>query len=340
MEKTQKRILTLLTVALSSALAVFTLGGAHAQDKKLTLAVPGIPPVFQTVLAFVAEKEGFFKKYGADVTIRPFDTGAAAARALAAGQIDVTISPTPVVVNMVSNADVKLVGIYGLENPDWIVGSTDPKIKGCKDVRGQAVGVDAVGASRAIALAEMISSCGLKTEDVKLVGMSSNVGAAMIAGQLKLGVLHLDDVPAIESQIGKPLSTVISLKKVHPVSHYNLIAVTAERLAQDRDAFVRVLAGLIDANNFLRDPKNADRVAEIATVTGRSAAQAKQALKGYIAMDFWPNGTDGLAQENLESVIKAQVAVGGIKPGKTPVAYERLVDRSLWKDALALTKPR
>jgi len=336
MKKMRKEILALLPV-----LTLFADAGiAYAQEKKLVLAVPGIPPVFQTVLAFVAEKEGLFKKYGVDVTVRPFDTGAAAARAVAAGQIDITISPTPVVVNMVSNADVKLVGIYGLENPDWMIGSTDPKITSCKDVAGQAVGVDAVGASRAVALAEMISHCGLKTDDVKLVSMSSNVGAAMIAGQLKLGVLHLDDVPVIEAQTGKPLTTVVTLKKVHPISHYNLVAVTAERLAQDRDAFVRLLAGLIDANNYLRDPKNADRVAEIATVTGRSAAQAKQALKGYIAMDFWPNGTDGLTKENLESVVKTQVAVGGIKPGKTPVSYDKLVDRSLWKDALALTKAR
>src|SRR5262245_66613775 len=96
--------------------------GAPAQDKKITLAVPGIPPVFQTVLAYVADKEGFFKKHGVDVTVRAFPTGVAAARAVAAGEIDITISPTPIVINMVSNADVSLVGIYGLENPDWIVG--------------------------------------------------------------------------------------------------------------------------------------------------------------------------------------------------------------------------
>ncbi len=133
---------------------------------------------------------------------------------------------------------------------------------------------------------------------------------------------------------------VTTLKKVSPISHYNLFAVTADRLKQDRDAFVRVLAALIEAGDYLRNPKNADRVAQIATVTGRSAADAKPALKGYIDMEFWPKGTDGLTREKIESVIKTQAAIGGIKPGKVPVTYDQLVDPSVWKDALARTKAR
>jgi hypothetical protein len=30
--------------------------------------------------------------------------------------------------------------------------------------------------------------------------------------------------------------------------------------------------------------------------------------------------------------------LGGIKPGKAPVSYERLVDRTVWKDASAMVK--
>ncbi|HLQ26127.1 MAG TPA: ABC transporter substrate-binding protein [Acidiferrobacterales bacterium] len=330
-----------LSWLIASAWIFFSVSySAVAEDKKITLAVPGIPPVFQTVHVFVAEKQGFFKKYGVDVTVRPFDTGVAAARAVAAGEIDITVSPTPAIVNMTSNADVKLVGIYGQENPDWLIGSTDPGLASCKDIAGKPVGVDTVGGARAVALAQMIKSCGLKTDDVNLVSLSSNVGSAMIAGQIKIGVLHLDDVPQIEAQTNRPLTVITTLKKVNPISHYNLYAVTADRLKQDRNAFVRLLAALIEAGDYLRDPKNADRVAEIATVTGRSAAEAKTALKAYIDMDFWPNRTDGLTRQNIESVVKTQAAIGGIRPGKTPVTYDHLIDPSLWKDALALTKAR
>ncbi len=311
-----------------------------AQEKKITLAVPGIPPVFQTVLAYVADKEGFFKRHGVDVTVRAFPTGVAAARAVAAGEIDITISPTPIVINMVSNADVRLIGIYGLENPDWLIGSTDPAVAKCADVAGKFVGVDAVGASRAVALAEMIASCKLKLDQVQLVGLSSNVGAAMVAGQIELGVLHIDDVPTIESKLGKKLTVVMTMKEVSPVNHYNLFAVRADKLVEKRDSFVRVIAAFIDAGDYLRDPKNLGRVAEIATVTGRTVEEAKRVLPQFIAIEFWPNGNDGMKRANIESVIQGQKALGGIKPDRTPVAYEKLVDTTVWRDAQALAKKR
>jgi len=315
-------------------------GGAIAQEKKLVFAVPGIPPVFGAVIAFLAEKEGLFKKYDVDVTVRSFDTGAGAARAVAAGDIDLALSPSPLIVNQISNADVKLVAIYGLEYPDWLIGSTDPKLAKCKDLDGQPVGVDSVGGARSIALKEMIVPCGLKIENVQQVALGTNVGAAMVAGQLKFGVLHLDDVPSIEAQTGKPLTTITTLKQINPVSHYLLVVARTDRLAQNRDAFVRLLAGLIDAGNYMRDPKNADHVADIATVTGRSAAEAKAALKKYLEMEFWPNGHAGLTRKNLESITKTQVAIGGIKADKTPVTYERLTDPSVWRDAAAMAKSR
>ena len=97
-----------------------------AAQQKLTFGIPGIPPVFGGTIALVAEKEGLFKKRGVDVTVRAFETGAAASRAVASGEIAVSLSPSPLIVNQISNTDVKLVGIYGMEHPDWLIGATDP----------------------------------------------------------------------------------------------------------------------------------------------------------------------------------------------------------------------
>src|SRR5712692_5743815 len=195
MTKKGRRVWRSLAAALFST-AAGTAGDAAAAEH-LSMAVPGVPPVFAGVVAFVAKDEGFFKKYGVEVEVRPFDSGAAAAQAVVAGNLDLALSPTPVIVRMISNADVNLVVIYGMEHPDWLPGSTDPKLSKCRDLKGQAVGVDSVGGARAVALAQLIRPCGLKVDDVKLVSLSSNVGAAIIAGQIKFGVLHLDDVPVL-----------------------------------------------------------------------------------------------------------------------------------------------
>lgn len=322
--------------ALAVALAAAMLSRGAAAEQKFVLAVPGIPPVFLGVLPYVAEKAGFFKKYGLDVEVKPFDTGATAARAVVAGQIDAAMATTPIVINMDSNAKADLVGIYGLENPDWIIASTDPALAKCADIRGQNVGVDAVGGSRAIALKQMLVGCKLGLQDVSLVALSSNVGAAMVAGQLKVGVLHLDDFPTIERELGRKLTVMVRFQESNPVSHINMVVARAEKLKSDRDSYVRLIAALIEANAYLRDPRNLDAVAEIAAVTGRTAADIKVALPEFVALDYWPSKSDGLAQANLEAMISAQVEVGGIKQGTPPVAYDRLVDRSVWRDAQAL----
>jgi NitT/TauT family transport system substrate-binding protein len=333
-------------VGIFAAVLLTAVSAARAADTPLIFGLPGIPPVFLAVQEYVAAEQGFFKKYGVDVQLRPFDTGAASARAVASGDIDFTVSPTPIIINMVANANVPVVGIYGLENPDWLIASADPAIKTCKDLAGKDIGVDTPGGARSVALRQITAPCGLKIEEMQQVALGSNTSAAMIAGQIKVGVLHIDDLAAIDANMGKPLATgkpltvVTTLKEVKPISHYNLFAVRADKLAQNRDRYVRVVAALIDAEAFMRDPKNADRVAEIAKVTGRSPAEAKESLKKYLAIEFWPNGTDGLTEKNIDVEIRTQVAVGGIQQGKEAPAVAKLIDRSVWTDALALTKKK
>ena len=71
-------------------------------------------------------KEGFYKKYGAHVELRPFDTGTTAARALIAGDVELTMSPSPVIIAQISNTGAELVAIYGLINSDFVLASADP----------------------------------------------------------------------------------------------------------------------------------------------------------------------------------------------------------------------
>ncbi len=79
----------------AALIAAFMAAPAQAQGKKIVVAIPGIPPIYSATIAFVAEKQGFFKKHGADVEVKPFDNGTAAARAVVAGDIDMAWSPTP-----------------------------------------------------------------------------------------------------------------------------------------------------------------------------------------------------------------------------------------------------
>ncbi|AXK82503.1 ABC transporter substrate-binding protein [Pseudolabrys taiwanensis] len=310
---------------------------ALAQGKKVTVAVPGIPPIFSATIAYVAEKQGFYKKYGADVELKQFDNGTAAARAVVAGDIDLAWSPTPPVISQVSNADVPLVAIYGMPNPDWVVGTTETG-KSCKDLAGQDVGVDSIGGARSVALRSMLTGCpGVKIEDMKQVALGSTSGPALIAGRLKYAVLHLDDLAAIDAQ-GKKLNILVAMKNTNPTSHYLTLVVRKDNLAKNRDAIVRTVAAMVDAARFMQDPKNADAVAEAAQVTGHNKAVAKEALKEFLAIDFWAAKDDGLPRDKITAVSQLMKKIGAVKEGKEPVSYENFVDASVWKDANAMVK--
>jgi NitT/TauT family transport system substrate-binding protein len=332
-----RRTFTLAAGGALLAALMMSAAPASAEGKKISIAIPGIPPIFSVTIAYVAQKEGFFKKYGADVEIRPFDNGTAAARAVVAGDVDLAWSPTPPVINQVSNADVPLVAIYGMPNPDWVIGTTEEG-KTCKDIVGQDVGVDSVGGARSVALRSMLTGCpGVKFEDTKQVALGSSAGPAMIAGRLKYAVLHLDDLAEIEAQ-GKKLHILLAMKNTNPTSHYLTMVVRKDNLAKNRDAIVRTVAGMVEAARFMQDPKNADAVADAASVTGHNKAVNKAALKEFLAIDFWATKDDGLPRAKIEAVAKLMKKIGAIKEGKEPVSYENFVDASVWKDANAMVK--
>jgi len=331
--------LTTVMAGLGVACALLGTPSAPAiAAEKLVVATPGIPPIFSVMIVYVAEKQGFFKKHGVDVQIRPFDNGTAAARAVVAGDADMSWSPTPPVINQISNAGVPLVAIYGMPNPDWVIGTTESG-KTCQDIKGQEVGVDSVGGARSVALRSMLAAgCpGVTIDDTKQVALGGGAGSAMIAGRLQYGVLHLDDLAEIETQ-GKPLHILLRQKETNPTSHYLILVVRKDNLAKKRDAVVRSVAAMIESAHFMEDPKNADAVAAVATVTGHNAAVNKAALKQFLDMKFWAVNDDGMPRNKIDAVAKLMKKIGAIKADKEPVTYEQFVDTSVWKDANAMAK--
>jgi len=332
-----RRALSLMTGGAVLAALLMTAHPAAAQGKKVVIATPGIPPIFSVMIVLVAEKQGFFKKHGADVEIRPFDNGTAAARAVVAGDIDVAWSPTPPVINQISNADVPLVAVYGMPNPDWVIGTTDAD-KTCKDMVGQDVAVDSINGARSVALRSMLVGCpGVKIEDLKQVALGSSPGPALLAGRLHFAVLHLDDLAEIEHQ-GKKLNVLLAMKNTNPTSHYLIMVARKDHLAKNRDAIVRTVAGMIEAARFMQDPKNADAVADVAAVTGHNKDVNKAALKAYLDINFWAAKDDGMPRNKIEAVAALMKKIGSIKPDKEPVSYDAFVDGSVWKDANAMVK--
>ncbi|MEP7031898.1 MAG: hypothetical protein ABI830_13265, partial [Pseudolabrys sp.] len=131
---------------------------------------------------------------------------------------------------------------------------------------------------------------------------------------------------------------LLAMKNTNPTSHYLVLVARKDKLTANRDAVVRAVAGMIEAARFMQDPKNADAVAQAATVVGHNAAVSKAALKEFLAVDFWATKDDGMPRNKIEATANLMKKIGAIKPDKEPVKYETLVDSSVWKDANAMVK--
>lgn len=330
-----------LTAVTASMLVLAACGGSSAGSSgsssfpTITLGSPGVPPVISGLLPYIAQKEGFYKKFKVNVVIRSFQTGTDATRAVATGQIDSAIMPPAQLMELASTG-VPLVGIQGQEVPDWLVASTAAAVKTCPQLKGQGVSVDAVGGIRYVALSSMLKSCGLTVQQIKpLVFPGNNAPQGMIAGQIKVGVLHLNELIDVNTQLHKQVTVVMRASQVSPNNMYEMYGVKKATLAAKHTAFVRMIAAQIAALKWMTNPANIDKAAQLGTVVGDSKAVMKQALQQYFQMGFWTLNGSGMPAANINHMIAVQIAVGNLKQASAPT-YAQIVDQSIYQQAAKL----
>ena len=96
-----------------------------------------------------------------------------------------------------------------------------------------------IGGARANSLRLILGSCGVKLEDVQQIALVSTATMqAMVADQMKFGILHFDEIPVIEQQ-GKPVKVIARLVDMNPNSHFLVLTARRSDVAKNRDAYVR-----------------------------------------------------------------------------------------------------
>jgi NitT/TauT family transport system substrate-binding protein len=306
------------------------------------LAIAGIPPILLNTVAYVAEKQGYFEKHNVAVTLKPFQTGADVARAVQSGQASAGFVGTPTIIDLDSSGGT-LTAILGFPHPDMLIGSTDAKVKDCASLKGQTIAVDGIGAPKDLALTQMLAACHLSRNDVKPLPIGGNAQAeALIAGQLTTSVLHIDDLPTINAQLGgkKAVEAVVRLAELDPLAHWDAVTTTRERLKDpaQREALTRMVAALHDAIVYMHDTANADSIAETATAMNKSKVEVtKPSLQGLIKLGVYPLNDAGLPEAGLAHTIQQEVEVGNVKAANAPKVTD-VADPSLYEACCSAKK--
>jgi NitT/TauT family transport system substrate-binding protein len=173
---------------------------AQAPEKaKVTLGVGGKNLLYYLPLT-IAERRGYFKEYGLDVTINDFAGGARSLQALVGGSVDVVAGAYEHTLRMQAKGqDIRAV-IELLRFPSIVIGVRKDlagKIKSAADFKGLKIGVTAPGSSTFITAQHAMAKAGLKPTDASFIGIGGGASgvAAMKKGEID-AISHLDPVIA------------------------------------------------------------------------------------------------------------------------------------------------
>jgi NitT/TauT family transport system substrate-binding protein len=187
--------------ALIFALGIAFAQGANAQaleKKDISLGVGGKGLLYYLPLT-LAERLGYFKEQGLDVTINDFRGGSDSLKALVGGSVDVVTGAYEHTIRMqAKEQDIRAVIELG-RFPGMVLAVKKDKaaqVKSFKDLKGFKIGVTAPGSSTNFFVNALIAKDGLKPEDISIIGVGS--GATAVAA-IKKGdidaIVNLD--PAI-----------------------------------------------------------------------------------------------------------------------------------------------
>ncbi len=173
---------------------------AQAPEKaKLTLGVGGKNLLYYLPLT-IAERRGYFKEFGLDVTINDFAGGARSLQALVGGSVDVVAGAYEHTLRMQAKGqDIRAV-IELLRFPSIVIGVRKDlagRIKSAADFKGLKIGVTAPGSSTFITAQHAMVEAGLRPNDASFIGIGGGASgvAAMKKGEID-AISHLDPVIA------------------------------------------------------------------------------------------------------------------------------------------------
>jgi NitT/TauT family transport system substrate-binding protein len=125
------------------------------------------------IQTYIAQKKGFFEKYGLAVERVYFQGGSQVIQAMLSGNIPLTVTAGPEgVIAKLQGADIALLSTNApLMHFSLIV---SPEIKKAADLRGKRAGVSRFGSSTDFSTRYLLKSLGLSDSDVTLVQIGDN----------------------------------------------------------------------------------------------------------------------------------------------------------------------
>jgi ABC-type nitrate/sulfonate/bicarbonate transport system substrate-binding protein len=272
----------------------------------------------------IAESKGFFAREGLAVTMVPLNGTTHMVAALDNGEVDVTGTATPYMIEAALHGSDAVAVIGGVANPIYSL-IARPQIKRIADLKGKVVALSAPPDTITLSTRMLLAKGGLHDGDYQTKEI---IGSSQRSDCLSSGVC--DAVP-----LGQPDDIVFERKgfvklgdslQVVPNLQFNVIAARRSFAAAHQEAMVALARAFGATFRFLRDPARRDEVVQaIVATTGADAATARAVLALYYQPDRGVMPKQGeINMSGMAAVIALLAQAGRIGAPLPPP--ERFVD--------------
>lgn len=322
-------------VVITAALTVA--GSAHGQESNLkTVKLGG-----GSFTTSVALANGMFAKYGLKIEIpRSASGGSEEVRKwLASGELDLADYGVDNAIAMVENAGADVIVVAATDyTPTELM--AQPEFKSLADLRGKVVIVDAPNTQNALALKKILADAGLTAGtdyQMKEAGGTSARLATMLK-QREFAATMAAGQSAAQAREGGLVSLASTANIFGPTLRYGVF--TRRQWAKENgDLLIRYLAAQIEAQRWLLDPANKEKVIDLVLSQRK---MSRKLAAGIYEMDVGPNGLArdaAIDVERFRNVLRFRAEVEGSWGGKAP-APERYYDSSYHDKALAIVNAK
>lgn len=241
----------------AAALAFAPAARAQSAPLPITIGMPN--PTVQTLGAYYSSVPAtlYWKDEGIAAKLINLNGINAAAEALNAGLIDVTLGASEGLYGVVQANPKSAVGIYALINRFQTVLATlkDSPIKTVLDLQGKIVGVQSLANSQLPITKALVRQAGGDPASVKFLPVGDIAEAALAISRKQVDAIVMADgqIAQINEQ-GIPLSHIVSPTiDLAKIGFAGAVFTRPDYLAKNRETLVRMLRGIAKATVFAKE---------------------------------------------------------------------------------------
>ena len=201
-------------------------------------------PGFGTL--YIAQEEGFFKKYGVNVEIVPLSLDAMFP-ALASGQVQMLVGSTDAMA-IVADSGIPAKQIFSTSisnGADGIIVTSD--VKSVSDLKGKTAYVS-FGFPDHFFLRYVAQQAGLSNSDIKLVNLDADqIGSSFLAGKINYGATW---EPWLSKASERPGGHVLVSSKDDPGIITDIVMARTDLIQNRRTDVENLMRGFFDAENW------------------------------------------------------------------------------------------